>query len=431
MTGARIRVEIDRIIAELDALAGMSDAPYPAVTRVIYTDPDLAARAYIKELCQGAGLSVREDPIGNTFARWEGLRPELAPVGTGSHIDAIPHSGRFDGTVGVLGGLAAIRALRDGGFQPERPIELLIFTSEEPTRFGIGCLGSRALSGALAPESMAALRDSDGRVFDEIRRAAGFNGELAKVQLPAGYFAAFVELHIEQGPLLERAGLPIGIVRAIAAPASLRVTWNGEGGHAGAVLMPGRRDALCAAAEAVLAVESSARSSGSPDTVATTGTCRVDPGAINSIPNQVTLEIDVRDIDLTRRDGVLETIRRAIESIAARRQVAAVIECLNADPPASTSDIVVDAIRAACVALGIEGLSMISRAYHDSLFMARIAPTGMIFIPGRDGISHRPDEYSSPEAITRGVEVLALALSRLAGTEDGVQARSSVPVIVP
>jgi ureidoglycolate amidohydrolase len=420
MTIAHPRVDIDRMIAELDALAGKSEAPYPAVTRVLYTDADLAGRAYVKELCADAALSIREDPIGNVFARWEGLQPELAPVGTGSHIDAIPHSGRFDGTVGVLGGLTAIRTLRNAGFQPVRPIELLIFTSEEPTRFGIGCLGSRALSGALAAESMAALRDADGLAFDDVRRAAGCHGELATVQLPAGYFAAFVELHIEQGPLLERAGLPIGIVTAIAAPASLRVTWKGDGGHAGAVLMPGRRDALCAAAETVLVVESSARSSGSPDTVATTGICRVHPGAINSIPERVTLEIDVRDIDLTRRDGVLEAIRLAIESIGARRQVAAVVECLNSDPPVSTSVVVVEAIRSACDELDIAGLSMISRAYHDSLFMARIAPTGMIFIPCREGISHRPDEYSSPEAIARGIEVLALALARLAGTEDGV-----------
>jgi ureidoglycolate amidohydrolase len=420
MTTAHPRVDIDRMIAELDALAGKSEAPYPAVTRVLYTDADLAGRAYVKELCADAALSIREDPIGNTFARWQGLRPELAPVGTGSHIDAIPHSGRFDGTVGVLGGLTAIRTLRNAGFQPVRPIELLIFTSEEPTRFGIGCLGSRALSGALAAESMAALRDGEGLAFDDVRRAAGFHGELATVELPAGYFAAFVELHIEQGPLLERAGLPIGIVTAIAAPASFRVTWKGDGGHAGTVLMPGRRDALCAAAETVLAVESSARSSGSPDTVATTGVCRVHPGAINSIPDRVTLEIDIRDIDVTRRDGVLEAIRRAIESIAARRQVAAVVECLNSDPPVSTSGIVVEAIRAACGELGIAGQSMISRAYHDSLFMARIAPTGMIFIPCRDGISHRPDEHSSPEAIARGIEVLARALARLAGTEDGV-----------
>lgn len=144
MTAADPRVDIDRINAELETLAGKSDALPPAVTRVLYTEADLSARAYIKDLCLDAGLSIREDPIGNIFARWEGLRSELAPVGTGSHIDAIPHSGRFDGTVGVLGGLAAIRTLRMAGFEPVRPVELVVFTSEEPTRFGIGCVGSRA-----------------------------------------------------------------------------------------------------------------------------------------------------------------------------------------------------------------------------------------------------------------------------------------------
>jgi ureidoglycolate amidohydrolase len=420
MTAARPGVDIDRMIAELDALAGKSDAPAPAVTRVLYSEADLAARAFIKELCKDAGLSVRDDPIGNIFARWEGLRPELAPVGTGSHIDAIPHSGRFDGTVGVLGALAAIRTLRSAGFRPVRPVELVVFTSEEPTRFGIGCVGSRALAGTLTPSSMAALRDEQGLAFDAVRLAAGFQGELADVRLSQGHFAAFVELHIEQGPLLERAGIPIGIVTAIAAPASLRITWQGEGGHAGAVLMPGRRDALCAAAETVLAVEASARSSASPDTVATTGVCRVHPGAINSIPDRATLEIDIRDVDLARRDHVLRDIRTAIDAIAARRQAGALVECLNADPPATTASVVVEATRAACGDLGVKSLPMISRAYHDSLFMARIAPTGMIFIPCRDGVSHRPDEYSSPAAIARGVEVLALVLGRLAATEDGV-----------
>jgi ureidoglycolate amidohydrolase len=418
MTVARFEVDAVEIMAELDALAARSDALDPAVTRVVYTAADLAARTFIKVLCTDAGLSVREDAIGNTFARWEGQRPGLSPVGTGSHIDAIPDSGRFDGTVGVIGGLAAIRSLKRAGFQPVRPVELLIFTSEEPTRFSIGCLGSRALSGSMTPEALLALKDAEGRSFDDIRREAGFHGELANVRLAAGYFASFVELHIEQGPLLEQAGVPIGIVTAIAAPAALRVTWKGEGGHAGTVLMNGRRDALCAAAETVLAVEASARSTESPDTVATTGICRVHPGAINSIPDQVTLEIDIRDVDSTRRDRVLETVRSAVEAIAARRQVAAVTRCLSADPPAGTAPIIVQAIQAACRALGLENLPMVSRAYHDSLFMAGIAPTGMIFIPCRGGMSHRPEEYSEPEAIARGVEVLALTLKELAESEE-------------
>jgi ureidoglycolate amidohydrolase len=418
MTGVRPEVNIDRVMAELEALASKSDAPAPAVTRVVYTDADLAARALIKDLCTRAGLSVREDPIGNTFARWEGQSPALPPVGTGSHIDAIPHSGRFDGTVGVLGALEAIRALQRAGFRPSRSIELLVLTSEEPTRFGIGCLGSRALAGTLSAESLVSLRDTEGRFFDAVRRAAGFQGELSGVRLAAGYFAAFVELHIEQGPLLERACLPIGIVTAIAAPAALRVTWKGEGGHAGSVLMQGRRDALCAAAQAVLAVETIAARSASPDTVATTGVCRVYPGAINSIPDLVTLEIDIRDIDLVRRDRALEAIRGEIHEIARQRQVAALVECLNSDPPAGMSGTVIEAIQSACAALGLASLPMISRAYHDSLFMARVAPSGMVFIPCKGGISHRPEESCAPAEIAQGIEVLALALARLAETEN-------------
>jgi N-carbamoyl-L-amino-acid hydrolase len=293
-----------------------------------------------------------------------------------------------------------------------------MFTSEEPTRFGLGCIGSRALSGAISAGELARLGDGSGRPFDVVRREAGFGGELDQVRLPDGYYAAFVELHIEQGPILERERLPIGIVTAIAAPAALRVEWEGEGGHAGAVLMPGRRDALCAAAEAVLAVEAAA-SGGSPDTVATTGVCRVHPGAINGIPDRVMLEIDVRDIDRDTRDRVVGEIQGAIDAIAARRGVPARVALLNSDPPARTAGAVVEAVADACKELGLASLRLVSRAYHDALFMARVAPTAMIFIPCRGGFSHRPDEYASPEAIGEGVAVLARTLARLASEEGG------------
>jgi N-carbamoyl-L-amino-acid hydrolase len=419
MSFPQVNVDIARLTAELEQLARFSDADPPAVTRVLFTEPDLKARAFLKTLFAEAALSVRQDPAGNLFARWAGAEPDLAAVGTGSHTDAIPFSGRYDGTVGVLGALEALRALRRSGWRPRRSIELLMFTSEEPTRFGIGCLGSRLLSGALVPEAAAALKDSGGATFEEVRRQAGCAGELADVRLAAGYFAAFVELHIEQGPLLEREQLPIGVVTAIAAPAALRLHLQGEGGHAGAVLMPDRKDALCVAAEIVLAVEEAAKSSGRLDTVATTGVCRVHPGAINSIPGRVTLEIDVRDTDLAARDRVLGRIRQAIERAACRRGVRAEVELLNADPPANAGREVVTAVQAACRQLQLECKPMVSRAYHDSLFMARLCPTGMVFIPCKDGVSHRSDEYSSPDAIRAGAEVLALTLAELAGTAAG------------
>ncbi len=407
-------VDIDRIEAELETLASWSEAEPPAVTRVVYTEQDHAARTFVKRLCAEAGLAVREDAIGNTFARWEGSRPDLPAVATGSHIDAIPGAGRYDGTVGVIGAIEAIRVLKRAGFRPDRSLELILFTSEEPTRFGVGCLGSRTMAGALDADALRALRDGDGRALEELRREAGFTGPLEGVRLPEGHYAAFVELHIEQGPLLERAGVPIGVVTAIAAPATLRVSLHGTGGHAGTVLMPDRRDALCGAAEVILAVELAARGSGSPDTVATTGVCRVAPGAVNGIPARVTLEIDVRDIDQAPRDRVVGEISAAAARIAAARGLRAEVETLNLDRPASAGAVVVAAIEASCRALGFPFLTMVSRAYHDSLFMARLAPTSMIFIPCRGGVSHRPEEYAAPEAIAQGVAVLAAALARLA-----------------
>jgi N-carbamoyl-L-amino-acid hydrolase len=407
------RVDAARLAHELDVLAGFSDAPAPAVTRVVFSRTDLDARRYFKTLCADAGLDVREDAVGNTFARWVGANPDLPVVATGSHIDAIPNAGRFDGTVGVLGGLEAIRALKQSGFVPRRSIEVVQFTSEEPTRFGIGCLGSRLLSGQLDESADDSLVDGDGRSLATLRAVAGFTGTLASVRLPPGACAAFVELHIEQGPLLEAAGLDIGVVTAIAAPASLRITIEGEGGHAGAVLMPDRRDALLAAAEIALAVEAAARGTGAIDTVATVGVCEVFPGAVNSVPSRARLEVDVRDVDRVRRDGVLAEIRHACDAVATRRRVTVQIDVVNADSPAWCDGRVVELITEACEARGFGHQPMVSRAYHDSLFMSRVAPTGMIFIPCRGGVSHRPDEYAAPEAIARGTAVLADTLASL------------------
>jgi N-carbamoyl-L-amino-acid hydrolase len=415
MNRPNIAVDQPRLSAELDSLARISDAEFPAVTRVLFTKPDQDARKWLDGLLKEAGLTVRVDPVGNIFARWPGREPDLPAVGTGSHTDAIPFSGMYDGTVGVLGGLEAIRSLKHAGFRPRRSIELLMFTSEEPTRFGIGCVGSRLLAGTLDPAKAASLRDKEGATLDEIRRAAGCGGEFAQVRLPKDHYAAFVELHIEQGPILEKEGLPIGAVTAIAAPAALRVVIEGEGGHAGAVLMPVRKDALCAAAEIVLAVEQAGKSTGRIDTVATTGLCQVHPGACNSIPSKVTMEIDIRDTDLVSRDRVVDEVRRAITTSCERRGLSAKVDVLNADPPAAAGPAIVRAIQEACQALGLACKPMVSRAYHDSLFMARICPTSMIFIPCKGGVSHRPDEFSSPEAIARGVAVLALTLAELAG----------------
>jgi N-carbamoyl-L-amino-acid hydrolase len=409
-----LEVDKHRLISEIEELALISDAEAPAVTRIVFTPTDLRARAWFLARCEKAGLAVSQDAIGNIFARWNGHDPDAAAVATGSHIDAIPNAGKYDGVVGVLGGLEAIRALRKSGFSPKRSIELILFTSEEPTRFGIGCLGSRLLSGSLSPDAAKKLADKDGASIEQVRRAAGFQGELETVKLPAGHYEAFVELHIEQGPLLERKQIPLGIVGKIAAPSSFQIFIEGAGGHAGGVLMPDRRDALCAASKLILAIEHEAKSSGSPDTVATVGICEVFPGAVNSIPSRVHLSVDIRDTDLRRRDSLIAAVDASCRAIAEKRGVSIRKELVNADAPGDCAANIVETLSESCRKHGLNFLSMVSRAYHDSLFMSRIAPVGMLFIPCRNGYSHRPDEYAAPDDIARGTLVLAETLRSLA-----------------
>ncbi|MGA3011931.1 MAG: M20 family metallo-hydrolase [Terracidiphilus sp.] len=413
-TELKLAPALDRLMAELSALAQISEAEPPAVTRVVFSQADLRARRYVKSLFADAGLKVEEDAVGNTFARWQGSDPSLAPVGTGSHIDAIPNAGSYDGTVGVLGGLEAIRSLQRAGFRPRRSIEIVIFTAEEPTRFGVGCLGSRMMGSVLTSLEASALRDKQGRGLEELRSQAGFTGALESVPLPTGRFHQFVELHIEQGPLLEQEGIDLGMVTHIAAPASLRIRIEGEGGHAGGKLMPGRKDALAAAAELILALERAAKSTGVIDTVGTVGVCEVFPGAVNSIPSLVRLETDIRDTDGARRDRVIDALHIACTDIGSRRGVTVTTELVNADPPATCDQAILSAMETSAAEAGRTSKRMVSRAYHDSLFMARITPVAMLFIPCRGGVSHRPDEYASPEWIAGGVEVLARTLARLA-----------------
>ena len=416
MTLVNLEVDITRCSAELERLAQFSDVPAPAVQRVVFTETDVAAREYLASLFHEAGLAVRHDAVGNIFARLEGREPTLPPIATGSHTDAIPYSGKYDGTVGVLGGLEAIRTLqRAGASRPRRSIDLIMFTSEEPTRFGYGCLGSRLLSGQLDPAVAAKLVDESGTTLDEARAAARYRDPLPSVRLPRDAYAGFVELHIEQGPRLEKAGIPIGAVTAIAAPAALRVRYTGPGGHAGGVLMADRSDPLLPASQLALEVDAAARESGGSDTVGTVGVLDVHPRAVNSIPRDVMLEIDIRDIDGPRRDRVLERIQQKAKEFGQRYGAPTTIELINSDPPATCGDEIVAAVEAAAQAAGLQCQRMISRAYHDSLFMSLVCPIGMIFIPCRDGISHRPEEYASPEAIRAGVEVLARTLAKLAG----------------
>ena len=407
--------EIDSALLQrrIDELSLITEAESPAVTRVLFSDADLRGRDYVAGLGRSAGLALRVDAVGNMFARWVGSAPDAPVVATGSHIDAIPNAGKFDGVVGVLGGITAIEALQEAGFKPMRSIEIVVFTAEEPTRFGIGCLGSRMLAGALPLDKARALRDPEGQSLEDLRRRADLTEPLETVALPENFYSAFVELHIEQGPLLEKENIPIGIVQAIAGPSAYRVRIKGEGGHAGAVLMPGRHDASLAASELALAVEKAALASGSPDTVATTGKWEIFPNAINSVPCDAMLEIDLRDTCLETRERALMLMREASVEIAARRGVEIKWEEINCDPPADGDPRTIAITEDVALQLDLATKRMVSRAYHDSLFMARVCPTTMIFIPCRNGYSHRPEEHSDPAHIAAGARVLAGTLARL------------------
>ncbi len=410
----QLSINTARLISEINTLATFSDAPAPAVTRILYSGQDQAARVWLRQQILDAGLTIREDGLGNLFARWEGSEPGLPAVGTGSHIDAIPHSGKYDGVVGVLGGLEAIRALKEAGIKTKRSLELVMFTAEEPTRFGIGCLGSRAMAGTLKPADLLAMSDPEGNKLDELRQAAGFKKTLSGVQLAQDYYSSFIELHIEQGPRLERDNLQIGIVTSIAAPATLRVILHGDGGHAGATLMPGRKDALVAASEIVQEVERAAHESGSPDSVATVGLLQVHPGAVNSIPSKVTMEIDIRDTRLASRDGMVDRVIEKIEEVCGRRQIGHDVTILNRDNPCQSGEEIIQTAERVTQRLGYSYKKLVSRAYHDTLFMAQICPTAMIFVPSENGYSHRPEEFTADEEIAQGVEVLALTMAECA-----------------
>ncbi|XP_062108167.1 ureidoglycolate hydrolase [Humulus lupulus] len=413
-----LSVDAQNLQSQIDELSRLSDTPAPSVTRVLYTEKDVLARRFIKNVMGLSGLSVREDAVGNIFGRWEGHEPELAAVATGSHIDAIPYSGKYDGVVGVLGAIEAINVLKRSGFKPKRSLEVILFTSEEPTRFGISCLGSRLLAGSEAlAEALKTTFDGQNLSLLDAARSAGYakdQDDLSSVFLRKGSYSAFVELHIEQGPILEDEGISIGIVTAIAAPASIKVEFEGNGGHAGAVLMPNRNDAGLAAAELALAVERHVLESGSIDSVGTVGILGLHPGAINSIPSRSHLEIDTRDINEDRRNIIIEKIHQSASAIAKNRQVKLTeFKIINQDPPALSEKLIIKAMEEASKELNLSHKFMISRAYHDSLFMARVSPMGMIFIPCYKGYSHKPEEFSSVDDMSNGVKVLALTLAKL------------------
>jgi len=392
-----------------------SDPGAGGITREVYSEEYEQACGYVRGLMQDAGLRVRVDAVGNLYGLWPGTDPHAPRVLTGSHIDTTLNAGKYDGVVGVLGAMDAIIRLQAEGVRPRCGIEVVAFAGEEP-RFGQGCTGSLAATGQLAREDLDSLCDRHGTSLAQALTRVGLNpDDLAAAGLPQARYGAFLELHIEQGAVLEAAGLAVGVVTHIAAPHDLRITLRGEAMHAGATPMALRRDALAGAAEAMLELERLATTSPSGRTVATVGVVSVRPGAINVIPGEVELDVDVRDVDETIRTQVVDAFLAATATIAARRGLTLTARDIGRRPPAACDERVVDAVRQACDELGVRSLEMVSGAYHDAMVLSALMPMGMIFVPSVGGVSHSPLEHTDPGDIERGVAVLAHALKRLAG----------------
>jgi allantoate deiminase len=403
-------------IALHDAIAELAtyndDPAAGGITREVFTPTYERSVEFVSGLMREAGLEVRRDAFGNLYGRLTGSDPSLPSVRTGSHVDTTLNAGAFDGVVGVLGAIAAVASLRDRGLS--RSIDVIAFAGEEP-RFGGGCIGSRAVTGELTRPDLDRMVDRDGVSLASALAGAGFDPDrLPEAVWDPADVHAFVELHIEQGIVLESSGDQIGVVTAIAAPHDMRITLQGAATHAGATPMSLRHDALAGAAEAMVELEKLAVGSPSGTTVGTVGVLRVRPGAINIVPGEVELDVDIRDSDLEARQAVVDGFIAVVGVLATKRGLTAVVDEIVRDEPATCAPMIVEAADAACASLGLEGRHMISGAYHDALILARRVPVGMLFVPSAAGISHHPDEHTDREEIDRGVAVLGEVLATLA-----------------
>jgi len=406
-------VDGDRLWRRLSELAEIGKRESGGVTRLSFTDEERSAKDLVASYMEEGGLAVREDAVGNLFGRREGSDPDAPAVLVGSHVDSVYDGGNFDGPLGVLAGIEVVQAMEEGGVRTDHPVEVVAFTDEEGARFSFGMIGSRALAGHISPGDLDH-RDGDDISISEAMRDYGLDPkrvEAARRQQDS--LAAYLELHIEQGRVLEAEGLPVGIVTGIAGPVWLRFSLRGESGHAGATPMNRRHDALAAAAEIVGVVEEEASSA--PSAVGTVGQLETRPGGINIIPGLVDFSVDLRDIDVSVRDGVEGRIRERAEEICARRGVELGVEELQRLDPAPCSEEVRSVISEACEEVGIRPHSLPSGAGHDGMHLASLCPMGMIFVRSKGGISHNPEEWSTREDCEAGCNVLYWSVLGLAG----------------
>jgi beta-ureidopropionase / N-carbamoyl-L-amino-acid hydrolase len=403
-------VDEARIQQRITELAKFGANPEGGVSRVAFSAADIAGRDYIKGLMQAAGLVVRVDAAGNIIGRRDGSDPKLPPIMTGSHIDSVPGGGNFDGDVGTLGAIEVAQVLHERGIRLRHPLEIISFTNEEG-----GLIGSLALTGKLNPAGLDVVSHSGKTMREGIRAVGGNPDRLEDALRKPGDLKAFIELHIEQGAILHESKVDVGVVEGIVGIRWWDVTVDGFANHAGTTPMNRRRDALLSAAEFALAVNRIATSIPGRQ-VATVGKIRAEPGAQNVIPGRVVMSLEIRDLAADKIVTVYDAIRAEAAKIAqARETPISFAELKIASEPAPTDARIRRIIADAATSLGLTHKLMPSGAGHDSQAMARIAPTGMIFVPSVGGISHSPKEFTTSKDMANGANVLlrtVLAIDR-------------------
>ncbi|MGI8933637.1 MAG: Zn-dependent hydrolase [Phormidesmis sp.] len=403
---SKLQVDQDRLMESIADLANIGALPNGGVQRLAFSPEDCLARDLIQQWMRESGMQVRIDPAGNIIGRYPGRFEQAPALTTGSHIDTVPNAGHYDGTYGVLAGLEVIRTLRDRRHSLDHPLDLIVFADEERTM--VGC---KALSGNLGSDALP-YRSTDGEPIQScLARVGGDWSKRADVRLTSAELAAFVELHIEQGPVLESAQKEIGIVTGIVAQQRYIFTVEGRGSHAGTTPMHLRQDALVAASRLVLAVHALGNRPG--DQVATVGQLDVSPNVANTIPDRVELSLDIRDLDEDHLDQLMTKLEAEMAQIAAETETRIQLSPLLRNQSALANSRIQTAIAQVCEDLSLSYMQLPSRASHDAQEMAQITDMGMIFVPSEAGISHAETEYTSPEHCAQGANVLLHTLIRL------------------
>lgn len=405
-----------RLIDRLDRFAQIGATAKGGVNRQALTGLDRQARQLLTELALQRGFKVFQDPIANLFIRREGRNPDLSPLLIGSHLDSQPAGGRFDGALGTLAAFEVLETLEDCGVETERPVEVVSFTNEEGCRFAPGCMGSMAFAAGSIPSAWETMRATDGALFADELSATLESLPVAAMRPLGTPVFAYLEVHIEQGPSLEKEGLPIGIVTGIQGTRWLEVIIDGQTAHAGTTALQYRHDPMQATVNALSELYRDIMPA-DPAARFTIGRIALEPGAVNAIPATVRFTIDFRHPSLTTIGVMEQTIRMAIQQAAADTGCSATISQIFDMPPASFPDELLAVLDQAAQERDFATKRMLSGAFHDALFMNRVAPSAMIFVPCRDGLSHNEAEYVEQEhSIAGGNMLLASLLQLLAPT---------------